>query len=52
MGLTIKNVTEDELMVEEASNKAHDTQGYEQNRTRTAIHWAAAGQWTFWQLLI
>lgn len=38
MGLTIKNVTEDELMVEEASNKAHNTLGYEQNRTRTAIH--------------
>lgn len=38
MGLNIKNVTEDELMVEEASSKAHNTLGYEQNRTRTAIH--------------
>lgn len=38
MSLNIKNVTEDELMVEEASNKAQNTLGYEQNRTRTAIH--------------
>lgn len=38
MVLTINNVTEDELMVEEASNKEHNTLGYEQNRTRTAIH--------------